>query len=69
MPVANSPVVEVYQLKVTLKRSRPPIWRRIQVADNTTLAGLYRILQIVMDGTLVISINATQFSGTLAVHR
>lgn len=48
MPAANSPVVEVYQMKVTLKQSRPPIWRRIQIADNTTLAKLHRVLQIVM---------------------
>jgi Plasmid pRiA4b ORF-3-like protein len=38
----------VWQLKITLKHSSPPIWRRILVADDTPLAKLHRILQIVM---------------------
>src|SRR5262249_17515156 len=38
----------VYQIKVTLKRSKPPIWRRIQVTSATTLAQLHHILQCVM---------------------
>jgi hypothetical protein len=38
----------LYQLKVTLRDVHPPIWRRIQVWEHTTLAQLHTILQIVM---------------------
>jgi hypothetical protein len=37
----------VYQFKVTLNNSDPPIWRRIQVRD-CTLGQLHEVLQIVM---------------------
>lgn len=38
----------VYQLKVSLKGIRPPIWRRIQVLGSTTLQELHFIVQAVM---------------------
>ena len=38
----------IYQIKVSLKDIRPPIWRRIQVRGNTTLYKLHGILQVVM---------------------
>ena len=38
----------VYQIKVTLKGSKSPIWRRMQVTSGTTLAQLHQILQCVM---------------------
>jgi len=41
--------VYVYQMKVTLEDISPPIWRSIQVKNNTTLGKLHRILQIIMD--------------------
>jgi hypothetical protein len=40
--------VAVYQIKVTLRDSQPPIWRRIQVSSDITLAKLHGILQLVM---------------------
>jgi len=39
---------QIYQIKVTLDDTHPPIWRRILVAGNTTLLKLHDILQIVM---------------------
>ncbi|MGA8832332.1 MAG: plasmid pRiA4b ORF-3 family protein [Desulfomonilaceae bacterium] len=38
----------VYQMKITLKEVKPPIWRRIQVKGNTTLHALHRTIQTVM---------------------
>ena len=38
----------IYQIKVTLMGSRPPVWRRIQVPGDATLAQLHDVLQMVM---------------------
>jgi hypothetical protein len=42
------PNILVYQMKVTLKAVRPPIWRRIQVKSDMTLKTLHRVIQEVM---------------------
>ena len=39
---------DIYQIKVTLKGSKPPIWRRFQVTGDTRLSTLHRILQGIM---------------------
>lgn len=39
----------IYQIKVTLRDSKPPIWRRILVPEDITLFTLHEILQRVMD--------------------
>lgn len=41
----------VFQLKVTLRDWRPPIWRRFCVPDDITLYRLHGILQVVMGWT------------------
>jgi Plasmid pRiA4b ORF-3-like protein len=38
----------VYQFKVRLRNIQPPMWRRIQVWEDMTLAQLHRVLQMVM---------------------
>jgi hypothetical protein len=46
MAKAKGPA-QVYQLKITLKNIRPPIWRRVQVKD-CTLGALHNIIQTCM---------------------
>ncbi|NBV06626.1 MAG: plasmid pRiA4b ORF-3 family protein, partial [Proteobacteria bacterium] len=41
----------MYQLKITLTDSKPPIWRRILVSSETTLSKLHDIIQIAMGWT------------------
>mgnify|MGYP001791610577 FL=1 len=41
----------VYQLKITLRDIRPPIWRRVQVRDDATLGHLHWVIQFAMGWT------------------
>jgi Plasmid pRiA4b ORF-3-like protein len=41
----------IYQLKITLQDSKPPIWRRVQLQSNITLDVLHDIIQIAMGWT------------------
>jgi hypothetical protein len=40
--------VPIYQIKVTLEDSKPPIWRRLQVRSDITLGDLHTIIQAAM---------------------
>ena len=40
---------EIYQLKVTLLGTTPPIWRRLLVPADMTLQQLHHVLQLAMD--------------------
>ncbi|WP_300016189.1 plasmid pRiA4b ORF-3 family protein [Pseudonocardia sp.] len=55
-----------YRIKVTLRGVRPPVWRRLLVPPDTTLAGLHEILQVAMgwlDGHLHEFVAGTQLFG------
>lgn len=39
---------EIYQIKVTLRSTKPPIWRRLLVSAETTLEQLHRVVQTAM---------------------
>lgn len=41
----------IYQIKVTLRGTRPPIWRRLHAWSDVTLLQLHRILQVAMGWT------------------
>ena len=50
MPTKKSTVPpEIFQLKVTLLGTIPPIWRQLLVPANLTLAQLHDVLQTAMD--------------------
>ncbi|QNN23300.1 plasmid pRiA4b ORF-3 family protein [Planctomycetales bacterium ZRK34] len=44
-------VMTIYQLRVSLKYTKPPIWRRVAVPSNITLGQLHEIIQIAMGWT------------------
>ena len=48
MATKTASVSDIYQIKVTLLGTKPPIWRRLQVPANLTLAQLHDLLQIAM---------------------
>lgn len=45
MSKATAPI---YQIKITLKDSKPPIWRRLLISSETTLPKLHDIIQAAM---------------------
>ncbi|NMF85724.1 plasmid pRiA4b ORF-3 family protein [Nodosilinea sp. P-1105] len=38
----------IYQLKISLRGARPPIWRRVQVPSDITLGDLHQVIQLAM---------------------
>ena len=50
-PAPNGPIGGIYELRVTLKNVRPPIWRTFTVPDTIKLSTLHNVLQTVMGWT------------------
>src|SRR5512133_1153716 len=48
---ASAMPASIYQLKITLYGSKPPIWRCLQVTSSISLAKLHDMLQIAMGWT------------------
>ena len=46
--MADNEAYSKYILKITVKHSKPPIWRRVSVPDTLTLGDLHDVIQIVM---------------------
>jgi hypothetical protein len=44
-PVTDEATGTVHQIKVMLRGSRPPVWRRLLVASTITLTGLHEVIQ------------------------
>lgn len=42
---------KIYQIKVTLRHSKPPIWRRLLVSSGANLFDLHKIIQVAMGWT------------------
>lgn len=59
----------IYQIKITLRDSKPPIWRRVLISSETTLSKLHNIIQSAMgwyDGHLhAFEIQGKQYSAPL----
>jgi hypothetical protein len=49
--MAKEETISIYQLKITLRGSKPPIWRRFVVPSSITLPKLHGIIQLVMGWT------------------
>lgn len=43
-----STTVQVYQVRISLRHVDPPIWRRVRLRSDTTIAQLHAIVQIAM---------------------
>ncbi|MCX6623718.1 MAG: plasmid pRiA4b ORF-3 family protein [Acidobacteria bacterium] len=39
----------IFQLKVSLRDIEPPVWRRLQIAEDTKLPRLHRTLQLLFN--------------------
>ena len=50
-PTAGQGSAHIYQLKIVLLGSKPPIWRRLQVPGDASLGWLHAVLQVALGWT------------------
>ena len=48
-PEAAEAATRIYRLRIDLKGAKPPIWRRVEVPGDLTLAGLHEVIQTVFE--------------------
>ncbi|MGH3620416.1 MAG: plasmid pRiA4b ORF-3 family protein [Sciscionella sp.] len=48
-PRTSDQPVPVYQIKVALRGAKPPIWRRLEVPADISLARLHQVIQVAFD--------------------
>ena len=48
---STNSINRIYQIKIALRESKPPIWRRLLVSDSISLHKLHQIIQIAMGWT------------------
>jgi len=51
MAMSAEPGVDIYQLRIALRGSHPPIWRRVLVPGNWSLGALHYVIQVAMGWT------------------
>jgi hypothetical protein len=51
MSANTSSTDKIYQIKITLRDTKPPIWRRLLVPGSATLYDLHKIIQVAMGWT------------------
>ncbi len=54
----------IYQIKITLRNIRPPVWRRVLVPSNFTLAQLHEVIQTAMGGWIDYHLHEFDVAGT-----
>jgi prevent-host-death family protein len=55
---------EIYQIKITLRNIRPPVWRRVLVSSDFTLGQLHEVIQTAMGGWIDYHLHAFDVAGT-----
>ncbi|MEA3331225.1 MAG: SEC-C metal-binding domain-containing protein [Campylobacterota bacterium] len=49
LKINEQPQRNIYQLKISIKGAKPPIWRRVLVKPNTSFYGLHDVIQSIFD--------------------